>query len=124
MKLQRLLIAVVLAMSTAALTQDQSPVVPAGELINAVVKNELGDRVQQRRWMYLIEKREGQQSITEEQVETPNGPLYRVLALDGIPLTPYQRQQDEARIHRLIGIPAGRRSSSNSTKVTSRSWNI
>ena len=52
--------------------------------------------------MYVIEKREGNQSLTEEQVETRNGPLYRVLALDGIPLTPDQRQQDNARIGRLL----------------------
>jgi hypothetical protein len=102
MKLHRLVIAAVLVVSTAALAQDQSPVVPAAELINAVVKNELSDRVQQRKWMYLIEKREGNQSTTEEQVETKNGPLYRVLALNGAPLNPDQRQQDEARIRRLL----------------------
>ena len=94
MNLRRLIIAVVLVVSTAAPAQDQSsvaPVVPAGELINAVVANELRDRVQLRKWMYVIEKREGNQSLTEEQVETKNGPLYRVLAMDGIPLTPDQR---------------------------------
>ena len=102
MNLRRLIIAVVLVVSTAALAQDQSSVVPAGELINAVIANELRDRVQQRKWMYMIEKREGNQSLTEEQVETKNGPLYRVLALDGIPLTPDQRQQDNVRIARLL----------------------
>ncbi len=102
MNLRRLIIAVVLAVSTAAPAQDQSPVVPAGELINAVVANELRDRVQQRKWMYMIEKQVGSQSLTEEQVETKNGPLYRVLAMDGIPLTPDQRQQDNARIGRLL----------------------
>ena len=76
--------------------------VPAGELINSVVANELRDRVQQLKWMYVIEKREGNQSLTEEQVETKNGPIYRVLAMDGIPLTPDQRQQDNARIARLL----------------------
>jgi hypothetical protein len=106
MHLRRLLIAAVLVASTAALAQDQSSVVPAGELIHAVVTNELRDRVQLRKWMYVIEKREGNQSITEEQVETPNGPLYRVLALNGIPLNPDQRQQDEARIRRLFGSPS------------------
>ena len=75
---------------------------PAGELINAVVANELRDRVQQRKWMYTIEKREGNQSLTEEQVETKNGPLYRVVALDGMPLTPDQRQQDNVRMRRLL----------------------
>ncbi|HEX4921589.1 MAG TPA: hypothetical protein VFV92_12720, partial [Candidatus Bathyarchaeia archaeon] len=102
MKLRRLVITVVLVVSGCALAQGQSPVAPAGELLNAVVANELGDRVQQRRWMYLIEKREGTQSLSEEQVETRNGPLYRVLALNGIPLNPDQRQQDEARIQRLL----------------------
>jgi len=91
MSLRRLIIAVVLVGSTAALAQDHSSVTPAGELINAVVANELRDRVQQRKWMYTIEKRDGNQSLTEEQVETRNGPLYRVLALDGTPLTPDQR---------------------------------
>lgn len=102
MNLRRLMIAVLLALSTAASTQDHSPVVPASELINAVVANELKDRVQQRKWMYAIEKREGNRSLTEEQVETQNGPLYRVLAFDGIPLTPDQRQQENARIDRLL----------------------
>ena len=102
MNLSRLIIAVVLVVSTAAPAQDQSSVVPAGELINAVVANELRDRVQQRKWMYTIEKREGNQSLTEEQVETKNGRLYRVLALDGTPLTPDQRQQDNVRIRRLL----------------------
>lgn len=105
MNLRRLIIAAVLVVSTAAPAQYQSsvvPAVPAGELINAVVANELRDRVQLRKWMYVVAKREGAQSLTEEQVETPNGPLYRVLAMDGIPLTPDQRQQDNARIHRLL----------------------
>lgn len=96
------MIVVVLGVSAAAPAQNKSPVLPAGELINSVVANELSDRVQQRKWMYAIEKREGNRSLTEEQVETKNGPLYRVLAVDGIPLTPDQRQQDDARIHRLL----------------------
>ena len=102
MNLRCLLIAAVLTLSTAASAQDQSSAVPAGELINAVIANELRDRVQQRKWMCTIEKREGNQSLTEEQVETKNGPLYRVVALDGMPLTPDQRQQDNVRIRRLL----------------------
>lgn len=102
MNLRRLVIAVVWLGCAAAVAQDQSSVVPAGELINNVVANELRDRVQQRKWMYVVEKREGNHSVTEAQVETRNGPLYRVLALDGIPLTPDQRQQDNARVERLL----------------------
>jgi hypothetical protein len=105
MNLRPFIIAAMLVVSTVAPAQYQSsvvPLVPAGELINAVVANELKDREQQRKWMYAIEKREGNQSLTEEQVETRNGPVYRVLALDGVPLTPDQRQQDNARISRLL----------------------
>ncbi|MFI5107273.1 MAG: hypothetical protein ACHP78_00335 [Terriglobales bacterium] len=102
MRVDNLIIAAVLVLSAAASAQDQSSMAPAGELINAVIANELRDRVQQRKWMYVVEKREGNQSLTEEQVETKNGPLYRVLASDGILLTPDQRQQDNARIGRLL----------------------
>jgi hypothetical protein len=107
MKLRRLILAVVLGVSTAAApAQDRGLVVPAGELIHAVVANELRDRVQLRKWMYVVEKRVGGRSLTEEQVETPHGPLYRVLASDGIRLTPDQRQQENARIGRLLHDPS------------------
>ncbi|MGB9103969.1 MAG: hypothetical protein WCC59_04350, partial [Terriglobales bacterium] len=65
MNLRRLVIAVVLAASTAASAQGQISAASAGELIHAVVANELKDRVQQLKWMYVIEKREGNQSLTE-----------------------------------------------------------
>lgn len=102
MNLRRLIIAALLAVSTAAFAQEQSSVVPAGELIHAVAANELRDRVQQPKWMYLVVKRVGNQSLTEEQVETKSGPVYRVLAMDGTPLTPDQRQKDDERIGLLL----------------------
>jgi hypothetical protein len=73
--------------------------------MNQVVANELTDRVQQRKWMYLIDKREGTQTFTEEQVDTKEGPFYRLLAIDGTPLNPDQRQQDNARMDRLLHDP-------------------
>ena len=97
--IRSLIIAIIL--STAAVAQ-QAPAVPPGELVNAVIANELKDRQQQRKWMYLVEKRDGNQTLIEEQVETRNGPLYRVLTINGTPLSPDQRQQDEARIRRLL----------------------
>jgi hypothetical protein len=61
--------------------------------------------VQQRNWEYLVDKREGKQIITEEQVDTKDGPLYRVLAIDGVPLDHNQRQQDNARMDQLLNNP-------------------
>ena len=47
--------------------------------------NELTDRAQQRKWMYLIDKRVGKQTLTEERVDTRDGPFYRLLAIDDTP---------------------------------------
>jgi hypothetical protein len=105
MNFRRLTIALVLVVCIAAPARDQRPPLPAAELINEVVTNELTDRVQQRKWMYLIDKREGTQTLTEEQVDTKEGPFYRLLAIDGTPLNPDQRQQDNARMDRLLHDP-------------------
>lgn len=78
---------------------------PAGELVRAVVANELTDREQFRNWMFLIEKREGKQTLTEVQADTKTGPLYRLLAIDGRALNPDQRRQDDARIRNLLKDP-------------------
>jgi hypothetical protein len=78
---------------------------PAGELVSAVVANELTDREKLRKWFCLIEKRAGKQTLTEAQVETKEGPLYRLLAIDGAALNPDQRQQDDARIGKLMKDP-------------------
>jgi hypothetical protein len=107
MNSRRLTIALVLAVCIAAPARDQTfPPPAAAELINEVVANELMDRVQQRKWMYLIDNREGKQTLTEELVETKDGPFYRVLAIDRTPLDPDQRQQDNARMDRLLHDPS------------------
>jgi len=106
MNLRQLTIALLLVVCIAAPARDQSPPRPAAELINEVVTNELTDRVLRRKWMYLVDKREGKQTLTEEQVETKDGPLYRVLAIDGTPLDPDQRQHDNARMDRLLHDPS------------------
>src|SRR5512140_2410465 len=88
---------------------DEPPILPAHDLIKAVAANELQDRVRQLRWIYVIDKRVGNQTVTEEQVETAQGPLYRVRAIDGRPLTADQRQKDDARIAGLLRDPSQQR---------------
>jgi len=77
----------------------------AGELVRAVVANELSDREKLRKWICMVEKREGTQTLTEAVVETKNGPLFRLLAIDGTALNSGQRQQDDARIGKLMKDP-------------------
>ena len=84
---------------------DRNYTLTAGELISAVVANELTDREQLRKWICMIEKRTGKQTLTQVQVETKDGPLYRLLAIDGTALNSIQRQQDDARIDKLMKDP-------------------
>ena len=87
----------------------QSPnpayVLTAGELVNGVIANELSDREHLRKWIFTIEKRAGKQTLTEVQVESKDGPLYRLLAIDGTALSPDEQRQDDARIARLMKDP-------------------
>src|ERR1700687_2774407 len=103
----------VLACCIGAGAQDQSSPPPAAGLVNPpaaklvdeVVANELADRVERRTWMYKIAKRDGKQTLTEEQVDTKDGPLYRLVAIDGAALNPEQRQKDDARVDRILHDP-------------------
>jgi hypothetical protein len=70
-------IALVLVVCIADAARDQSFPSPASALIDEVAANELTDRAQQRKRTYLIDKREGKQTLTEEQVETKGGPPSR-----------------------------------------------
>jgi hypothetical protein len=97
--------AVLLILCVAASARDQITSPSPIELMKQVVSNELADREQHRNFLYQIDKRDGQQTITEEQVDTKDGPLYRVLAIDGKPLSPEQRREDDARIERLLRDP-------------------
>jgi hypothetical protein len=92
--------------SVASQNPDQTYASTAGELVVAVVANELTDREQLRKWICVIEKRAGKETLTEEQVETTDGPLYRLLAIDGRALNRDQRQQDDLRIGGLMKDPS------------------
>jgi hypothetical protein len=93
------------AMSVAGHAPERSYEPTAGELVVAVVANEISDREKLRKWLCLIEKRAGKQTLTQVQVETKEGALYRLLAIDGTALNLEQRQQDDARIGRLLKDP-------------------
>jgi hypothetical protein len=77
----------------------------AAELVSAVVANELADREKLRKWVCMVEKREGKQTLSEVKVDTKDGPLFRLLAIDGTALNSEQRRQDDARIGRLMKDP-------------------
>jgi hypothetical protein len=105
MSLRRLTIVLLLLTFTGALAHGQGAPQPAAALMGEVIANELADRAAQRRWIYQVVRRENSQTLTEEQVDTKDGSLYRLLAIDGTPLNPEQRRQDDARIERFLHDP-------------------
>jgi len=102
----RVAVAFLLAISCTVPVPAQSSPPLAAELVTVVVANELADRAERLKWMYVINKQDGKQTLTEEQVETKDGPIHRLLAIDGRPLDPNQRQEDDARIERLLHDPS------------------
>jgi hypothetical protein len=84
------------AISVARHEADGTHTPTAGELVVEVVGNEISDREKLQKWLCMIEKRAGKQTLTELQVETKEGPLYRLLAIDGTALNRDQQQQDDA----------------------------
>jgi hypothetical protein len=106
MPVQCLAIALLLAWVGPVAGRAQSAPPGAADLVRIVVWNELTDRVELRRWMYTIEKREGQQTLTEVQVETGEGPFERLLRIDGKPIDPSRRRQEDTRIERLLHDPS------------------
>jgi hypothetical protein len=93
------------AVSVAGHDPEQAYTLTAGELVRTVVANELADREKLRKWICMVEKRAGKQTLTEVQVETKEGPLFRSLAIDGTALNSDQRQEDDARIGKLMKDP-------------------
>jgi hypothetical protein len=84
------------------------PQEPAGQLIREVAYNELRDHQSHGFWRYWIEQHLPKDTRLEEQVETADGPLTRLVRTNGRPLDPQSRHDEEARIERLVNSPQER----------------
>ncbi|HEV2275391.1 MAG TPA: hypothetical protein VGR96_14565 [Acidobacteriaceae bacterium] len=83
----------------------ESPAESAHDLVRDVIYNELRDRSVDSYWEYRVEKRVVHRRFAEEQIETPEGPVFRVLSRDGKPLDPAEQKQETARLEDLIRNP-------------------
>jgi hypothetical protein len=93
--------------------QTASPAAAAGgrpqsahDLVRDMVYNELQDRERDSHWEYRSECVSSSQNLVREQVETDQGPIFRVLAQDGTPLGEAQRQREDARLNQYLHDPA------------------
>lgn len=82
--------------------QAATPSIPASQLIAQVVQNELADRGRPDVWLYHVEHMQAQHTESRIQADTKFGPIYRVLAREGVPLTPEQKQVEDDRINSLL----------------------
>jgi hypothetical protein len=78
----------------------------ARDLVKDMVANEVTDRAEQSNWIYRVTKVVEQQTLSELEVETKDGPVYRLLAINDAPLDSGQREQETARLNQLIREPS------------------
>lgn len=76
------------------------------DLVRDVVYNELHDRERDSHWEYRSECVSSAQNLVREQVETDQGPVFRLLAQDGSPLNDAQREREDARLDAYVQDPA------------------
>jgi hypothetical protein len=81
---------------------------PAGQLVAEVVKNELSAHGEGR-FMYRDQRTSPEGEKTKELVETDAGVVARLIAINGQPLTPQQRAEEEARLQDLSQHPERQR---------------
>ncbi len=84
--------------------QMQAPESPA-QLVHEVVYNELHDHQRHCYWRYWIEKQEQQQIKVEEQVETVDGPVTRLVSNGARPLSAADQREEEQRLEHLLRSP-------------------
>ena len=93
----------------AAFSQSASagPRISANDLVRAVVANELRSQDESHgRWQYRVEREQQGKKKTKEVVQTGQGSLDQLVAVDGQPLNAKAQQDESARIRNLVRNPA------------------
>ena len=78
---------------------------PAGQLVRETIYNELQDHNNHGYWRYWIQQRVQNDTRLEEQVETADGPIKRLVQTNGQPLNPQTQDEERARLEHLVKSP-------------------
>jgi hypothetical protein len=78
---------------------------PASQLIREVVYNELRDHDTHSFWRYWIEQHTQDSTRLQEEVETADGPVSRLLQTNGHPPDVESRKEEQARLEKLLDSP-------------------
>jgi hypothetical protein len=90
------------AQGTVPSTPPQTP----HQLVTDVMYNELRDRECDSFWQYRSYRISGSQDVVREQIETAEGPIFRVLQDHGSPLDANQRRREDERLQDLVEKPS------------------
>ena len=77
----------------------------AQDLIRDACYNELQQRQQNRLWASQVRRRTAGHIYLEEEIETVEGPIHRLLSVDGHEPSSSERQQDDDRLRKLLQNP-------------------
>lgn len=78
----------------------------ADSLMRDVVANELANRTDHSNWLYRVTRVVEGQTLTEVEVETKDGPVHRLLAINDTPLDTAQRNEETRRSKELLRNPS------------------
>ena len=92
--------------SIAPLCHAQASAPSPQQLIKDVAYNEERDRQRDSFWAYDIDQKIGQTSYTKRQVETGQGPIFRILGENGKPLTDEENRREQTRLQHLLNSPS------------------
>ena len=94
-----------LALSLSTCSAQPVADISVSQLVRETVYNELQEHERQDSWRYWIESNTQKNQRTEEQVETADGPVTRLLESDGSALTPAAEKREQARLNHLLHSP-------------------
>jgi hypothetical protein len=100
---------VILTFAAAMALPPALPSQTAKELIGEACYNELQQHEKKTLWSYTAERHINNHISLERVIETVDGPVRHLLAVDGRPPTPAQVKEEEARHQRLLKKPSGMR---------------
>lgn len=100
-----LICAAFVALASLASAQVQLESASANELVRRVIANEDRSSKGGPRYMYRIREVKPERTITKELIETNDGAVARLVAVNDQPPTPQQRASDEKKLDKLVNDP-------------------
>jgi hypothetical protein len=94
-----------LATLAGAAAEPQQPSIPAAELVQRVIDHELNSTAEGNHFMYEERHQDPQGVRTREMIETQDGPVGRLIAVDDRPPNEQQRAEDNAKLENLLTDP-------------------